>query len=73
MQSSLDSDVLSGLDIQLPPLHSAQMEVVKNMKTPISTLQETFVSVPDIKENKKTRGLISTNIYKSLLDKYFKH
>ncbi len=32
MQSSLDSDVLSGLDIQLPPLHSAQMEVVKNMK-----------------------------------------
>ena len=32
MQSALDSDVLSGLDIQLPPLHSAQMEVVKNMK-----------------------------------------
>ena len=32
MQSSLDSNVLSGLDIQLPPLHSAQMEVVKNMK-----------------------------------------
>jgi len=32
MQSSLDSDVLLGLDIQLPPLHSAQMEVVKNMK-----------------------------------------
>jgi len=32
MQSALDNDVLSGLDIQLPPLHSAQMEVVKNMK-----------------------------------------
>ena len=32
MQSALDNNVLSGLDIQLPPLHSAQMEVVKNMK-----------------------------------------
>ncbi len=32
MQSSLDENVSSGLDIELPPLHSAQMEVVNKMK-----------------------------------------
>ena len=29
-----------------------KVKVVKNMKTPISTVQETIVSVPDTKENK---------------------
>ena len=32
MQSSLDANVSSGLDIELPPLHKAQREVVENMK-----------------------------------------
>ena len=32
MQSSLDANVSSGLDIELPPLHKAQKEVVENMK-----------------------------------------
>ena len=30
-----------------------KVKVVKNMKTPISTLQDTIVNIPDIKENKE--------------------